>query len=107
MNCTVLTFFRYYFFMCLKLRFECCDLWLDFSAVWMVSVLNYGWVVSSWYRSIFLALCFPVFFLVSATSSYADDIAYIKILYGGFPQPRGRGVRVLSFLKVVLIFCRL
>ncbi len=60
MNCTVLTFLRY-FFMCLKLWFECCDFWLDFSVVWMVSVRDYGWVVSSWYRLIFLALCFPVY----------------------------------------------
>jgi hypothetical protein len=39
--------------------------------------------------------------LVSATSSYADDIAYIKILYEQkpwwFSQPRGRCVR-FSFL---------
>ncbi len=39
--------------------------------------------------------------LVSATSSYADDIAYIKILYEQkpmwLPQPQGRGVR-FSFL---------
>ncbi len=54
----------------------------------------------------FLGAMFSCISLVSATSSYADDIAYIKILYGGFPQPRGWGVRVLSFLKVVLTFCR-
>jgi hypothetical protein len=90
MNCTVLTFLRYFIFfffvVCLKLWFECCDFLLNFSAVWMVSVLDYGWVVSSWYRLISLALCFPVFFLVSATSSYVDDIAYIKILYEQKPM---------------------
>jgi hypothetical protein len=45
-----------------------------------------GWfkffVVDGWFflgtELIFLALCF-LFSLVSATSSYADDIAYIKI----------------------------
>ncbi len=49
----------------------------------------------------FFGAMFPCISLVSATSSYADDIAYIKILYeqkpGWFPQPRGRGVR-FSFL---------
>jgi hypothetical protein len=88
--------------MCLKLWFECCDFWLDFSVVWMVSVLDYGWMVSSWYRFNFLGTMFSCFFLVSATSSYADDIAYIKILYEQkpmwFPQPQGRGVR-FSFLS--------
>ena len=39
----------------------CCGYFVDFSVVWMVSVLDYGWVVSSWYRLIFLALCFPVY----------------------------------------------
>ncbi len=78
----------------------------DFSIVGMVSVLDYGWVASSWYRFNFLGAMFSCiffffFFLVSATSSYADDIAYIKILYeqkpGWFSQPRVRGVR-FSFL---------
>jgi hypothetical protein len=51
-----------------------------FSVVWMVSVLGYGWVVSSWHRFNFLGTVFFFrFFLVSATSSYADDIAHIKI----------------------------
>ncbi len=49
----------------------------------------------------FLGVTFSFISLVSATSSYADDIAYIKILCeqkpGWFPQPRGRGVR-FSFL---------
>jgi hypothetical protein len=40
--------------------------------------------------------------LVSATSSYADDIAYIKILYEQkpmwLPRPQGRGV-CFSFLS--------
>jgi hypothetical protein len=75
--------------------------WLDFSVVGMVSVLDYGWVSSSGIVLIFLALCFPVFFFGKRYLSYADDIAYIKILYeqkpGWFPQPRGRGVR-FSFL---------
>jgi hypothetical protein len=78
MNCTVLT--RYaLFFMCLRLWFECCDFWLDFSVVWMVSVPDYGWVVSSWHRFNFLGTMFFCFLLVSATSSYADDIACIEI----------------------------
>ncbi len=59
MNCTVLTFLRYFF--CLKLWFECCDFWLDFPVIWVVSFLDYGWVVSSLYRLIFLALCFSVY----------------------------------------------
>ena len=87
--------------MCLKLWFECCEFWLDFSVAWIVSVLDYGWVVSSWYRFNFLGAMFFCFLLVSATSSYADDIAYIKILYEQKPMwfslPRGRGVR-FSFL---------
>jgi hypothetical protein len=57
----------------------------------------------------FLALCFPVFFLVSATSSYADDIAYIKILRAETDvvfHSREDGVFVfLSFLRVVLTSC--
>ncbi len=48
-------------------------------------------------------------FLVSATSSYVDDIAFIKILCEQdlmwHPQLQGRGVRFLFFLKVVLTFC--
>jgi hypothetical protein len=64
----------------LELWFECCNFLARFAAVWMVSVLDYGWVVSLWYRSNFLGAMF--FFrssLASATSSYADDIAHIKI----------------------------
>ena len=64
--------------MCLKLWFECCDFWLDFSVVWMVPAIDYGWVVSSWYRFNFLGTVFCSS-LVSATLSYADDIAHIKI----------------------------
>ncbi len=49
----------------------------------------------------FLGAMFSCISLVRATSSYADDIAYIKILYEQkpwwFSQPRGRGVRS-SFL---------
>ncbi len=84
--------------------------WHDFSVVWVVSVLDYGWVVSFWYRFNFLGTMFSCFSLVSAISSYADDIAYIKILYeqkpmGGF-HSREDGVSViLSFLRVVLTFC--
>ncbi len=77
-----------------------------FAVVWMVLVLDYGWVVSSWYRFNLPGAMFSCISLVSATSSYADDIAHIKILYGGFPQPRGRGVRFLFLLKMVLTFCR-
>ena len=62
----------------LKLWFECCEFWLDFSVVWMVPVIDYGWVVSSWYRFNFLGTVFCSY-LVSATLSYADDIAHIKI----------------------------
>jgi len=48
--------------------------------------LLFGWfqllIMDGWFLLgivlIFLALCF-LFSLVSATSSYADDIAYIKI----------------------------
>ena len=50
-------------------RFFCC---LDGSRV------DYGWVVSSWYRFNFLGTVFCSS-LVSATLSYADDIAHIKI----------------------------
>jgi len=50
----------------------------DFSVVWMVPVIDYGWVVSSWYRFNFLGTVFCSS-LVSATLSYADDIAHIKI----------------------------
>jgi hypothetical protein len=53
--------------------------WLDFSVVWMVPVIDYGWVVSSWYRFNFLGTVFFCSSLVSATLSYADDIAHIKI----------------------------
>ncbi len=78
MNCTVLP--RYaLFFMCLRLWFECCDFWLDFSVVWMVSVPDYGWVVSSWHRFNFLGTVLFCSSFVSATSSYVDDIAHIKI----------------------------
>ena len=62
----------------LKLWFECCEFWLDFSVVWMVSVIDYGWVVSSWYCFNFLGTVFCPY-LVSATLSYADDIAHTKI----------------------------
>ena len=76
--------------------------WLDFSVFWMVSVIDYEWVVSSWYRFNFLGAMFSCISLASATSSYADDIAYIKILYEQkpmwLPQPQGRGV-CLSFLS--------
>ncbi len=51
-----------------------------FSLVWMVSVLDYGWVVSSWHRFNFLGTVFLCSSLVSATSSYVGDIAYIKTL---------------------------
>jgi hypothetical protein len=48
-------------------------------------------------------------FLGSATSSYVDDIAFIKILCEQdlmwHPQLQGRGVCFLFFLKVVLTFC--
>ncbi len=60
--------------------------------VWMLRFFGsiflwLGWfqflIVDGWFLLgivlIFLALCFSVFFSVSATSSYADDIAYIKI----------------------------
>jgi hypothetical protein len=50
-----------------------------FAVVWMVSVLDYGWVVSSWHCFNFLGTVFFCSSLVSATSSYADDIAHIKI----------------------------
>jgi len=50
-----------------------------FAVVWMVSVLDYGWVVSSWHRFNFPGTVFFCSSLVSATSSYADDIAHIKI----------------------------
>ena len=50
----------------------------------------------------FLGAMFSCISLVSATSSYADDIAYIKILYEQkpmwLPQPQGRGVH-FSFLS--------
>jgi hypothetical protein len=50
----------------------------------------------------FLGAMFSCISLASATSSYADDIAYIKILYEQkpmwLPQPQGRGV-CLSFLS--------
>jgi hypothetical protein len=65
--------------MCLRLWFGCCDFRFDFSVVWMVSVLDYGWVVSSWYCFNFLGTLFFCSSLVSATSSYVDDIAHIKI----------------------------
>jgi hypothetical protein len=39
-------------------------------------VLYYGWVVFLWYRINFL--CHFFFSLVSATSSYADDIAHTE-----------------------------
>jgi hypothetical protein len=45
----------------------------------MVPVIDYGWVVSSWYRFNFLGTVFFCSSLVSATLSYADDIAHIKI----------------------------
>jgi hypothetical protein len=60
MNCTVLAF-CVNIFMCLELWFECCDFWFDFSVVWMVSVLGYGWVVSTWYRFNFLGIMFFLF----------------------------------------------
>jgi hypothetical protein len=69
--------------------------------------LLFGWfqflIIDGWFLLgiVFLGTMFSCFSLVSATSSYADDIAYIKILYEQkpwwFPQPRGRGVR-FSFL---------
>ncbi len=94
--------------MCRRLWFGCCDFWLDFSVVWMVSVLDYGWVVSSWHRFNFLGTVFFWSCLVSATSSYADDIAHIKIL-DDQKQMLGvstDGVSVsLSFLMVVLTCC--
>jgi hypothetical protein len=74
----------------------------------MVSVLDYGWVVSSWHRFNFLGTVFFWSCLVSATSSYADDIAHIKIL-DDQKQMLGvstDGVSVsLSFLMVVLTCC--
>jgi hypothetical protein len=49
----------------------------------------------------FLGIMFFRFSLVSATSSYADDIAHIKIYMGGF-HSRDDGVFVsLSFFMVV------
>jgi hypothetical protein len=69
----------FFFLMCLKLWFEFCDFWLDFSVVWMVPVIDYGWVVSSCYCFNFLGTVFFCSSLVSATLSYADDIAHIKI----------------------------
>ena len=60
MNCTALTFLRY--FLCAK----SCGLnvsifWLDYFVVWMFSVFDYGWVVSSWYRFNFLGTMFFLF----------------------------------------------
>jgi len=76
MNCTVLTF-CVNFFICLELWFECCDFCFD--------LLWFGWfqflIMDGWFLLgvvlIFLALCFFCSSLVSATSSYADDIAHI------------------------------
>ncbi len=63
---------------------------------------------SSWYRFNFLGTVFFCSCLVSATSSYADDIAHIKIL-DDQKQMLGvstDGVSVpLSFLMVVLTSC--
>jgi hypothetical protein len=89
-----------FIFLCLELWFECCDFLARFAVVWMVSVLDYGWVVSSCHRFNFLGIVFFCSSLVSATSSYVDDIAYIKIRRsetdGGCCH--GRGVRC-SFLS--------
>jgi hypothetical protein len=35
--------------------------WLDFPVIWMVSFLEYEWMVFFRYRLIFLVLCFPVY----------------------------------------------
>ncbi len=75
-NCTSLTFLRY--FPCAKSCGLSVAIFGSIFLVWMVSVLDYGWVVSSWYRCNFLGIIFFSFSLLSATSSYADDIAHIK-----------------------------
>jgi hypothetical protein len=95
--------------MCLRLWLGCCDFLARFAVVWVVSGLDYGWVVSSWYCFNFLGAMFSCFLLVSATSSYADDIVHIKISMsrnlGGF-HSREDGVFVsLSFFMVLLTTC--
>jgi hypothetical protein len=54
-----------------------------------------GWLLLVLFN--FPGAMFSCISLVSATSSYVDDIAYIKILYEQkprwFSQPRGRCVR--------------
>jgi hypothetical protein len=77
-SCTALTFLRY--FLCAKscgLNVAIFGLIFSLSGWFQILIMD-GWFLLG-IVLIFLALCFPVFSLVSATSSYADDIAHIKI----------------------------
>ncbi len=85
MNCTVLTFLRY-FFLCLKLWFECCDFLARFFCC-LDGFSSWLWMGGFFLVSFnFLGAMFSCISLASATSSYADDIAYIKILYEQKPM---------------------
>jgi hypothetical protein len=62
MNCTALTFFLCYFLCAKSCGMNVSIFWFDFSVVWVVSFLDYGWVVSSWYRCNLLGTMFSFSF---------------------------------------------